>query len=563
MADARESGSCRQSNRDSAAAAPARSVRLRLPRGRSATVDHIAGILRRQIRQRCDAEVTTGGEGVPTVELAIAPGLGDDGFAIVEGDAGTLRIIGNDERGLLYGVGKFLRSSRCDERGFTPGAWRGTSTPQGSFRGIYAATHYANFYEAAPIDEVQRYIEDLALWGANALIVCFPTWQFTGFDDPLARTSLNRLRSLLKAAKAIGLKLGLTQCANQGFSTAPDQIRAAEYPDDLGRRGHFGINCCPSRPEGREYLITLYGHLFGEFKDIGLDYLVMWPYDEGGCGCAQCWPWGARGFPRMSREVILLARAQFPGLKSILSTWVYDTPPAGEWEGLSQLLAQDSSWVDYVMADSHTDFPRYPLEHGVPGGLPLLNFPEISMWGRSPWGGYGANPLPARLQTLWNQTCGKLSGGMPYSEGIYEDMNKAICLQFYWQPNRTAEDTLEEYLSFEYSPDAAPQLLQAIRLLETTWVERGPDTTKAYELIRRAEKTLTPQARSGWRWRLLYLRAAIDRELFDRQGDLDAPVLKQPFDELVRIYHAENCTFVRPPGISGNQGQSPISSDTA
>jgi hypothetical protein len=548
MADARETGSCRQSHRDSAPGAAAQSIRLLLPRRRSGTVDRIAGILRRQIQQRCHAEVTTGGKGAQTIELAIAAGVGDNGFAILDGDRGRLRIIGNDERGLLHGVGKFLRTSRCDERGFTPGAWRGTSAPQAPFRAIYAATHYANFYQAAPIDEVQRYVEDLALWGANALIVCFPTWQFAGFDDPSARASVDRLRSLMKAAKAIGLKAGLTQCANQGFASAPKEIRATEYPDDMGRRGYFGVNCCPSHPEGREYLVTLYSHLFDEFRDIGLDYLVLWPYDEGGCGCAQCWPWGASGFPRMSRELIVLARSHYPGLKSILSTWVYDTPPAGEWEGLARLLAQDSSWVDYVMADSHTDFPRYPLEQGVPGGLPLLNFPEISMWGRSPWGGYGANPLPTRLQTLWDQTGGKLSGGMPYSEGIYEDMNKVICLQFYWQADRAAEDTLNEYVRFEYSPDAAPQLLRAIRLLEATWVERGPDSIKARELIEEAERTLTPQARSAWRWRLLYLRAVIDSELFQRQGNLEGPVLKQAFDELVQIYHAENSTVVRPPG---------------
>lgn len=51
------------------------------------------------------------------------------------------------------------------------------------------------------------------------------------------------------------------------------------------------------------------------------------------------------------------------------------------------------------------------------GGLPLLNFPEISMWGRGPWGGWGANPLPSRFEGLWQQTKGFVLGGMPYSEG--------------------------------------------------------------------------------------------------------------------------------------------------
>ena len=128
---------------------------------------------------------------------------------------------------------------------------------------------------------------------------------------------------------------------------------------------------------------------------------------------------------------------------------------------MSKALAADKSWADYVMADAHEDFPRYPLDEGVPGRLPLLNFPEISMWRQTPWGGYGADPLPARLQRLWNQTQGKLAGGTPYSEGIYEDLNKVICSQLYWKPDRPTMDTVREYAAFEYSPDVADDVASA------------------------------------------------------------------------------------------------------
>ncbi len=169
-------------------------------------------------------------------------------------------------------------------------------------------------------------------------------------------------------------------------------------------------------------LLHNWGRLLDEFADVELDYLGYWPYDEGGCGCKECWPWGARGYPKLCRELSTAARAKAPHVRFILSTWTFDTPPCGEWEGLTKVLAEDKSWVDYIQADAHEDFPRYPLDKGVPGGLPLLNFPEISMWGQNPWGGYGANPLPTRVQRLWNQTEKKLSGGVPYSEGIADSV---------------------------------------------------------------------------------------------------------------------------------------------
>jgi hypothetical protein len=424
------------------------SITLGLPPRASGVVENIGRVFARQVSQRCAATVAGTGPAPLRVTLALEAGRTPESFEIAADGKRDVHITASDERGLLYGVGKFLRGSRYDQGGFTPSAWRGSSAPQAPFRGIDAATHFMNFYEAAPLPEVQRYIEDLGLWGANVVFVGFPFWTFKGFDDPAGRRTLEQMRGILKAGKAAGLQVGLQQCPTAGFSTAPKEIRVVPVPDDLGRRGHFGDNCCPSNPAGHKYLLGLYAWLFDSFKDIGVDYLELWPYDEGGCGCAQCWPWGARGFPKLSRDVVQEARTRFPSLKSVLSTWCYDTPPAGEWEGLSRFLERDGGWLDYIMADSHTDFPRYPLDHGVPGGLPLLNFPEISMWGRAPWGGFGANPLPSRFERLWKQTENKLAGGLPYSEGIYADINQVICLQFYWEKSRPAAGIVREYISF-------------------------------------------------------------------------------------------------------------------
>lgn len=533
-------------------AKPVDSIRLVLPSHSTTALESISRIFARQVSQRCGVRTISTGRAPLRVTLAIEPGFGAEGFRIADAGKNGVRIIGNDARGLLYGVGKFLHSSRYDQGGFTPGGWRRTSVPQCSCRDLGASTHFMNFYEAAPMEEVQAYIEDVGLWGANSVTVGLPTWDFKGFDDPGARRSVDRMRRILQAAKACGLLVGLGLVPNQGFADAPPEIRASAFPDGLGRRGFFGVNICPGKPAGHEYLLKLYGRLFDEFKDVGLDDLECWPYDEGGCGCTNCWPWGAKGYPKISRDVVLAARARFPGIKATLSTWCYDTPPAGEWAGLAKFLETDHSWLDYILADSHTDFPRYPLEQGVPGGLPLINFPEISMWGRTPWGGFGANPLPSRLQALWDQTQGKLAGGSPYSEGIYADMNQVICLQLYWNKSRTTDDIVKEYLAFEYSPAVVDELWEAVHLLEATWLQRGPDSPKAFELLQKAETKLTPRAKAAWRWRILYLRGQIDSELFRRHDKMEGPILKAAFEELTRLYHAEHVHGmpVRPPEVT-------------
>jgi len=453
-------------------------------------------------------------------------------------------------------VGKFLRTGRYDQSGFTPGKWRGKSSPKGTFRAVYLATHFNNYYEAAPIEEIKHYIEDLGLWGYNTIFVHYPTWQFDGLQSPGAQKWLERFTTVLAHAKQCGLQVGLLQVPGEGYKNAPKALRGVRVPGH--RRGNFGVNLCTNKPQARKLIMELHDGLLKKFKNVGLDYFTLWPYDEGGCACQQCWPWGARGYLKISKDVTKQVRAMFPRCKIVLSTWCFenenDNNPDGEWVGLEKSLKKDKSWVDYIMADGHDDyFPKYLLEQGVPGQLPLVNFPEISMFGMHPWGGYGTNPAPAHFQKLWDRIKHMAVGGAPYSEGIYEDLNKAIIAGFYWDPDRKAEDIVREYVSFEFSPDVADDMLEVVRIFEQNHNRRRitDSSADAFQLVTKAESKLTEEVKSSWRWRIFYLRALIDKEMFERKGTLEGEALKAAFDELTKIYHAENAHSmpIKPPQI--------------
>ncbi|MCC6446989.1 MAG: hypothetical protein IT210_26490 [Armatimonadetes bacterium] len=515
---------------------------------RNKTIENIAGVLVRQIEARCGAKAGES-KGEASIRLAVRQGIGEEGFEIADGPNGSVQITGNDERGLLYGVGKFLRSSRFDEEGFTPGGWRGRSVPEKPFRAIYFATHFHNFYHDAPVEAIERYVEELGLWGYNAVIVWYDMHHFNGFDDPDARKMIARLRSILKAAKRVGLRAGLTMLANEGYADSPEALRHVMTPS-LALRATYGKELCPSKPGARELMLTWFEQTFRAFSEVGLDYLCIWPYDQGGCGCEQCRPWGANGFLKIAEPVALLARKAYPSIKIILSTWLFDIREnEGEWEGLARDFERRPGWVDYILADSHATFPEYPLAHDAPGGLPLVNFPEISMWGMYPWGGYGANPLPERFQGLWDSIGRKLSGGFPYSEGIFEDINKAVISGFYWKSDRKAEETLKEYIAYEYSPDAVKDILCAVRALEKnhTRPEKDGGSAEAFAALSRAESHVAPSARRAWRWRILYLRALLDREHYAIPGRRTEEA-RRAISELVEIYHAQNAeASVKPP----------------
>lgn len=257
--------------------------------------------------------------------------------------SGGVLIQGGDALGLLYGVGKWLHTSAFGGQGVSPSPWRGASAPTfpRTMRAAYVATHFMNFFQAAPAAAVEAYVEDLALWGMNTLLVTIPMQQFSGFDDPAFAELRALLRSIFASAQAAGVAVGLIHVPNQGFSTRPSNISFVKFPDPLGVRGTLGYLTCAHT--GASYLQSLSEQMVANFD--ALDTLLFWPYDEGGCGCGVDWPWGARGFPATSAAILAAARVRFPNLTAILSTWMYDQPEAGEFDGLDAWLRNASGGV--------------------------------------------------------------------------------------------------------------------------------------------------------------------------------------------------------------------------
>jgi hypothetical protein len=260
--------------------------------------------------------------------LEIAPGIGSEGYMIADNPMGGIRIVGNDDRGLLYGVGKFLRTSTYGADGFTPGRWRGKSIPQKKVRGIYLAMHFHNFYHEASVKEITSYIEDLSLWGVNALTVWYDMHDFDGIDDPAAQNMIGRLRAIFQAARSVGMDTGLMLVANEANNNSPMEMRAV----GRGRGACTHVEFCPHKPGARDLLLKQFSQEFDSFSTVGVNYVIIWPYDSGSCSCEFCKPWGSNGFLYIARPIAELARRSFPHVKVVLSTWMFD---GTEWNGIS------------------------------------------------------------------------------------------------------------------------------------------------------------------------------------------------------------------------------------
>lgn len=540
----------------------------------------IQDLLQRIITERCGLPLPLEGAYPELARLALAldPTLEAESYAIRSDRLSGLVVSGGSPRGLLYGVGRLLREGSYSQGCFSAGTWRGSSIPVMPMRGTYFAIHFHNWYHDAPVDEIERYVEELALWGTNIVIVWFDQHHFNGLTDPAAQAMLVRLKAILNAAKRIGLQTAIGIVANEGYANSPAALRADWTAGHNGYhhepQGHYHVEICPSKPGGTDLILREFEEKLREFGEIGLDYIWLWPYDQGACTCPACAPWGANGFLRLAEAEARLFKGLYAAGKVILSTWFFDHFTDGEWAGLDRAFAVKPDWCDYLLADDCADtFPPYPLQRGVPGNLPMVSFPEISMyqctaWSGfgpnpqfTPWGGWGANPLPQHLQALWQPLGRALSGGFPYSEGMYEDLNKAVCARYFWDPDQPTAISVRQYLAYEFGAENVERLSRVISIQEHTllrnlsqqegvWrtlLAHNEGVEEAWRICREVDATLPSERQACWRWRTIYLRALLDAELVKSDG-LSTPACEAALQELTHIYHAEKALWwVAPP----------------
>ena len=477
-------------------------------------------------------------------------------------------------------------------------------------RGIYFATHFNNWYEEASDGEVVQYLGELAEWGLNQVSVWFDMHDYAGIDDPAAGRRLKRLKLIFRTARRLGLDRDLTFLSNESFKDSPPELRADWLPGKNGYtaclRGHYHVELCPSKLGAMDLLLKWRRQVFEAFMDEPPTSVTPFPYDQGGCTCADCAPWGSNGHVRVSRRIADLAREMFPGVKVSLATWRFDVfGDLHEWDGLFAQGDELRGWCDSLFIDPR-DSGR--VKGGAPGGLPFIAMNEISMNRMLPWGGYGANPSPARLQGEFDRNP-NAAGLRPYSEGIYEDMNKVMALGMLRDPSKTALDMVGDYAARYFGEPTREPVKEAVALLEENmWREAagvqvsgcrcqgsgddiapancqtvkpsncqtvsesshspyslkgidpsgpwsvvhncrsldGARARRALGLLDAAERTMDANRRASWRWRLLRIRAELDCALARGTADGEMEPL---FDELARMYHvtSETRSYVVPP----------------
>lgn len=534
----------------------------------------LARVLRTKLEERMCTVANDPAAAELRLSFALDSTMKKDSFLIEETAPGAVLFRADALSNLFAAAGRFLTLGHFDCIGsFAPAALPIAHTMKKELRGMYLATHFYNFYHAAPIEEIYPIIADLALRGYNALCVLVASHHYTSFlHDPEAVKMINRTKKIFGYAALCGMAPALIVLSNTCFYNYPRRLAAQHHLDDSGRykvplTAVSTDDVCPSLPGGMEEIEREHRELYEAFRGFPIKYFILWEYDEGGCLCEKCYPWITNGFMRIVRRDVELIREYGFDAKICLSAWHFDLSMQGEWDNFySHLAAGEYPFLSYVLTSFRTGLPPVVAKNGVPKGVKFIDFPEISMCGIKPWGAYGANPISMWLDNLEEMTGSIHDGGFPYSEGIFEDINKWICAGFYTGYYEHAADAVRDYIRFEFGLEDTGDLLRAVQLMEDSLprsVDRhmgedgtpgkepykfsirwGRPTPEIYRIIMAADEKMPACLKNSWKWRVFVLRAVIDKELYPAARTLiDSPAAQAAFHELNTIFHTENALY--------------------
>ncbi|WP_347244338.1 hypothetical protein [Thermogutta sp.] len=301
--------------------------------------------------------------------------------------------------------------------------------PVFAVRTLYAPGHFGNSYEVMGENEMQEILQEALFWGFNRYADWF---DMEDCADPFSGKRVYQLGHVLWArkkahflsAQRLGLACDLVITPNHVYV---DQCRAdwlATTNDKI-----FGQLLCPSIPEARAAILRNYENLFADLAASGVrvSALVAAPYDFGGCACDRCRPW-ILTFAKLCREIYEIGRKYHPKLAMEIIGWWWQPEE-------HQLFAtwcdeHYPGWVSQMYLHipyGQTDVASLPL----PQGCARSAFVHIGYADqaapRDVYGHLGPVIAPTRLEkTVHDLARHGCHGVMAYSEGVFDDVNKAI-----------------------------------------------------------------------------------------------------------------------------------------
>ncbi len=427
-----------------------------------------------------------------SVELYLADDFDKaEGYQIrVQRNGGRLLIfvIGNDERGILFGIGRLLRELRMGPvKIYLPEDFEETTAPVYPLRGHQLGYRpKTNSYCAWDLPQWERYIRDLAVFGGNAIELIPPRSDDVPDCPHFPLPQLEMMIGMSKLADDYGIDVWV-------WYPAMDK----DYCD----------------PETVDFALREWGEIFQALPRIDAVFV----------------PGGDPGHTHPKHLMALLDK-QTVNLRQFhpkAQMWMSPQGFTDEWFDfwVRMMNEEKHEWLEGIVYAPQSRISIQEFRQLIPENYPIRHYPDIThclrcqyppaQWhwafalteGREP-----INP-PRDQAVVFQQVQPHSFGFLTYSEGCNDDVNKFIWSALGWNPEESLAETLRQYSRYFIEEEIEEEFSNGIFALEKNW--KGPITENAgigstLKLFQNLEKTASDALRVNWRFQQALYRAYYD-----------------------------------------------------
>jgi formylglycine-generating enzyme required for sulfatase activity len=417
---------------------------------RSATIDHApehavaAQVLIDEIASRAKLRLKPGPANGPAIILRQGSGPAD-GYSI-RTDATTIRVTGNDRRGVLYGVGRLLRELRMEpDRVELPAPINTVAAPRMRIRGHQMGNRpLNNTVDAWTVAQWEQHIRDLAVFGTNAVELIPPQ----AFNDTTPLFKLPPLEMMAEVSRLLD---------RYGFDVwiwfpVPER----DYRDSATV----------------DALVADWATVFAKLPRIDAVFV----------------PGGDPGhtepkllMPLLSKQAASLRR-HHPNAKIWVSPQGFDSAWLGD---LFAAIDANPPWLGGIVHGPGTRLSVAELRARLPRSLPIRTYPDITHALRSQYpvpnidpalalthGREPIQPRPRFYADVFQRLAPGTDGFITYSDGTNDDVNKVVFSALGWDPRQPVESILRDYGRYFVAHRHAHAFADGLLSLEDNW--KGP-----------------------------------------------------------------------------------------
>jgi hypothetical protein len=398
-------------------------------------------------------------------------------------------ILGNDERGVLFGVGNLLRELRM-ERGSV--SLRDdldiTTAPKYPLRGHQLGYRpKCNSYDAWDLPVWEQYFRDLAVFGCNAIELIPPRSDDDADSPHFPRPPMEMMQGMSRVADSYGLDVWI-------WYPAMDK----DYGDATTV----------------ESALREWSEVFSKLSRIDAVFV----------------PGGDPGHTQ-PKVLMALLEKQAENLHHYhpkAQMWVSPQSFDQSWldEFIDILKREQPSWLSGVVFGPQVRISLPRLRELVPAKYPIRHYPDIThsrqcQYPVADWDVAYAlteareciNPRPEAEAAIFRKIQPDTIGFLTYSEGCNDDVNKIIWCGLGWDPEARVVDILRQYSRYFIGERYTDDFAQGMSALERDWqgpllANQGVDVT--LQQFKVLEKKATPADLKNWRFQQALFRAYYD-----------------------------------------------------